>query len=182
MGRKSDFEGPRRMKIIVDSISELRSVRAQCYTLERRSIPVEACARIVLQLPCQRAQAPGFREGDLTAGAGKGQRRRVREGCPGRRGWRRKVREGRPGDTSARQKAQSGRTQSWSRNQGRCWAAPMEARRALGWASVVPLRVAGWEPTRGRPERKPFLVEESGGCSVTLLLSHREGAFTRQVL
>ena len=80
MGGKSDFEGPRRMKIIMDSISELVSVRAQCYTLERRSIPVEACARIVLQLPCQRAEAPGFREGDLTAGAGKGQWRRVREG------------------------------------------------------------------------------------------------------
>ena len=97
MGGKSDFEGPRRMKIIMDSISELVSVWAQCYTLERRSIPVEACARIVLQLPCQRAEAPGFREGDLTAGAGKGQWRRVREGCPGRRGWRRKVREGHPG-------------------------------------------------------------------------------------
>ena len=109
MGGKSDFEGPRRMKIIVDSISELVSVRAQCYTLERRSIPVEACARIVLQLPCQRAEAPGFREGDLTAGAGKGQWRRVREGCPGRRGWRRKVREGHPGCRGRRRRVWEGR-------------------------------------------------------------------------
>ena len=182
MGGKFDFEGPRRMKIIVDSISELVSVWAQCYTLDRHSIPVEACAWIVLQPPCQRAEAPGFREGDLTAGAGKGQWRRVREGRPGGRGQWRRVREGCPGGTSARRKAQSGRTQSWSRNQGRCWAAPTEAWRALGWASAVLLRVAGREPTRGRPERKPFLAEESRVRSVTLLLSHREGAFMRQVL
>lgn len=90
LGGKFDFEGPRRMKIIVDSISELVSVWAQCYTLDRHSIPVQACAWIVLQPPCQRAEAPGFREGDLTAGAGKGQWRRVREGRPGGRRRRRR--------------------------------------------------------------------------------------------
>ena len=114
MGGKFDFEGSRRMKIIVDSISELVSVWAQCYTLDRHSIPVEACAWIVLQPPCQRAEAPGFREGDLTAGAGKGQWRRVREGRPGGRVRRRRVREGSPGGRRRRRRGQ-GRT---SRGQG----------------------------------------------------------------
>ena len=58
-GGESDFEGPRRMKITVDNISELVSVRAQCYTLDQQSIPTEACAWIVSQPLCQRPEAPG---------------------------------------------------------------------------------------------------------------------------
>ena len=207
MGGNSDFEGPRRMKIIVGSISELVSVPAQCHTLDRHLSPAEVCLGSSAAAESE-GRAPGSR-GDLTAGTGGGRRRRVRAGRPGageggggsgkgvqeqrraeegqgrasrrRGGWRR-VREGHPGGTSARQKAQSGHTQCWSRNQGRCWAVPMEVRRAPGRASAAPLWVAGPEPIRDRPEQKPFPEEESRGRSVTPLLSHREGAFTGQVL